>query len=127
MVWRILNSGLALLLFAQSGAAHHSGAMFDSQKSITLQGTVKLFQWTNPHCWIQLLVPSPAGTTEWSIEMGSNGNLYRNGWRSSTLIAGKSITVVIHPVRDGTAAGQFVSATATDGSSLGQAPIAASP
>jgi hypothetical protein len=124
---RILNSGLALLLFAQTCAAHHSGAMFDSQKSITLQGTVKLFQWTNPHCWIQLLVPSPIGTTEWSIEMGSNGNLYRNGWRSSTLIAGNSITVVIHPVRDGTAAGQFVSATAADGSSLGRAPIAASP
>ena len=101
--------------------------MFDPQKSITLHGTVRLFQWTNPHCWIQLLVPSPAGATEWSIEMGSNGNLYRNGWRSSTLNAGERITVIIHPVRDGTAAGQFVSATAADGSPLGRPPATASP
>src|ERR1700722_16807473 len=126
-MWRTPISGLALLLIARSAAAHHSGAMFDSQKSITLHGTVRLFQWTNPHCWIQLLVPAPAGTTEWSIEMGSNGNLYRNGWRSSTLNAGENITAIVHPVRDGTAAGQFVSATAADGSSLGRAPATASP
>jgi hypothetical protein len=94
--------------------------MFDTQKSITLHGTVRLFQWTNPHCWVQLLVPSPEGTAEWSIEMGSNGQLYRNGWRSSTLTAGQKITVIIHPVRDGSAAGQFVSATAVDGSFLGR-------
>jgi len=125
-MWRTSTTGLALLLIARTGAAHHSGAMFDAQKSITLQGTVRLFQWTNPHCWIQLLVPSAAGTTEWSIEMGSNGNLYRNGWRASTLSAGERITVIIHPVRDGTAAGQFVSATAADGSYLGRASAPAS-
>jgi hypothetical protein len=124
---RIVSSGLALLLVAQSGAAHHSGAMFDSQKSLTLQGTVKLFQWTNPHCWIQLLVQAPAPAAEWSIEMGSTGNLYRNGWRSSTLTAGEKITVTLHPVRDGTAAGQFISATAADGSSLGRPSRTAPP
>src|ERR1700733_4576178 len=125
-MWRTLGSGVALLMIARSGVAHHSGAMFDAQKSITLQGTVRLFQWTNPHCWIQLLVPSPAGTAEWSIEMGSNGVLYRNGWRSSTLSEGQKITVIIHPVRDGTAAGQFGAAPAADGSSLGRAPATAS-
>jgi hypothetical protein len=52
--------------------------------------------------------------------MGSTGNLYRNGWRGSTLTAGEKITVIIHPVRDGTAAGQFISATAVNGSSLGR-------
>jgi hypothetical protein len=124
---RTLTCGLALLLFARAAAAHHSGAMFDTQKSITLNGTVRLFQWTNPHCWIQLLVPSPEGTAEWSIEMGSNGQLYRNGWRSSTLNAGQKIIVVVHPVRDGTAAAQFVTATAADGSFLGRAKAPASP
>jgi hypothetical protein len=101
--------------------------MFDAQQSITLNGTVRLFQWTNPHCWIQLLVPSQTGTTEWSIEMGSNAQLYRNGWRSNTLNPGQKIIVIIHPVRDGTAAGLFVSATAADGSFLGRAPAPASP
>jgi hypothetical protein len=116
-----------LLLIAKSGVAHHSAAMFDTQKSITLHGAVRLFQWTNPHCWIQLTVPSPAAKTEWSIEMGSTGNLYRNGWRSGTLTTGERVTVTIHPVRDGTAAGQFVSATAVDGSPLGRPPATASP
>ncbi len=108
-------------LLASAGApAHHSGAMFDPQKSLTLNGTVKLFQWTNPHCWVQLVVPSPEGTAEWSIEMGSNGQLYRYGWRNDTLTAGQKITVIIHPIRDGSAAGEFVSATAADGSYLGR-------
>src|SRR5580658_9979651 len=125
-MWRVVSSCLVFLLIAKSSAAHHSAAMFDTQKSKLLQGTVRLFQWTNPHCWIQLIVPSAAETAEWSIEMGSPGNLYRNGWRSGTLTPGEKITVVIHPVRDGTAAGQFVSATAADGSSLGRPPATAS-
>lgn len=49
--------------------------MFDRQKSLTLQGTVKEFQWTNPHCWIELLVVGPGGTGQWSIEMISPSEL----------------------------------------------------
>lgn len=101
--------------------AHHSSAMFDAQKSITLQGTVKSFQWTNPHCWIQLLVPTGSKVTEWSIEMGSPEQVYRSGWRRSTLQPGTSLTVVIHPVRDGTPGGQFVSAIAANGAQPGAA------
>jgi Family of unknown function (DUF6152) len=101
--------------------AHHSSAMFDAQKSVTLQGTVKSFQWTNPHCWIQLLVPAASGVTEWSIEMGSPEQVYRSGWRRSTLPPGTSLTVVIHPVRDGRSGGQFVAATAANGMRPGAA------
>jgi hypothetical protein len=104
--------------------AHHSGAMFDSTRSVTLQGTVKAFQWTNPHCFIQLLVKGPAGQKEWSVELGSPGQLYRNGWRPGSLRAGEQITVVINPLRDGTAGGVYVSATAADGKPVG-APRAA--
>src|SRR5215510_10290906 len=65
-------------------AAHHSGAMFDDTKSVTLVGTVKVFQWTNPHCWIQLLVPDKSGTVEWSVELGAPFEVYRAGLRPST-------------------------------------------
>ena len=48
--------------------AHHSFTMFDAQKQMTLTGTVKEFQWSNPHCWIQLLVEESGQAAEWSVE-----------------------------------------------------------
>ena len=109
-----------LSLAALPAAAHHSGAMFDDRKSITLSGTVKEFQWTNPHCWIQVLVPGTGETVEWSVEMGAPFELFRTGLRPRTLKAGDKITVVVHPMRDGKPAGLFVSAVGPDGKPLGK-------
>lgn len=105
--------------------AHHSGAMFDTTRSVTLQGTVRAFQWTNPHSFIQLVVAGSGGPQEWSIEMGSPGQLYRNGWRPSSIRAGEQLTVVLHPLRDGSTGGVFVSATAADGQAVGTPRTAA--
>lgn len=108
--------GLAALPVAH---AHHSGAMFDSSRTVTLQGTVKAFQWTNPHCFIQIVVAGPGGPQEWSVEMGAPSQLYRNGWRPGSIRAGESLTVVLNPLRDGTNGGVFVSATTADGQPVG--------
>ena len=116
---RLTGLGLLFTLCAAPGVAHHSAAMFDSQKSLTLRGTIKEFQWINPHCWIQLMVPEQNGTVEWSIEMGSPMQIYRSGWRPSTLQPGQKVTIVIHPVRDGARGGQFSSGVAEDGTPLG--------
>jgi hypothetical protein len=96
--------------------------MFDLKKSITLSGTVKEFQWTNPHCWIQLWVPTEEHQVEWSIEMGAPIDLFRNGWKPRTLKPGDKVTVIIHPMRDGSNGGLFVSATASNGAPLGEQP-----
>jgi hypothetical protein len=116
---RFLYAALAALTVLPA-VAHHSGAMFDDNKSITLQGTVKQYQWTNPHCWIQLVVPDQTGMAEWSVEMGAPMELFRNGWRPGTLRAGDKITVVIHPMRDGSHGGLYVSAIAADGTPFGR-------
>ena len=110
--------GIVSLLTSMDTGAHHSAAMFDEQKSVTVRGTVKLFQWTNPHCWIQMLVSGPAEPTEWSVELGSPGQLYNKGWKPGTLKAGDKIIVVIHPLRDGKNGGVFVSATDAAGNPL---------
>ena len=110
--------GWATLLLAAPCCAHHSFAMFDRTKAVTLQGTVKQFQWTNPHCFIQVLVASPDGPVEWSIEMNSPGASYREGWRPGTLKAGDKVTVVINPVRDGAHGGRLILATDPDGRRL---------
>jgi hypothetical protein len=109
-----------LLLFpALPATAHHSGVMFDDGKSVTLVGTVKAYQWTNPHCWIQVLVPGPAGPQEWSVEMGAPYELFRGGWRPTTLKAGDSIKVIVRPMRDGSHGGLYVSATDANGKPFG--------
>jgi hypothetical protein len=109
-----------IALAAQPGSAHHSFAMFDQEEVITLQGTVREFQWANPHSWIQVLVPGAGGkVTEWSVEMSGPGGLARKGWKPRTLKPGDKITVVIHPLRDGGPGGSFVSVALPNGQTLG--------
>jgi len=111
------------IVLAIPAFAHHSHAMFDSTKQVTLVGTVKEFDWDNPHCWIQVLVPDPnnsqAAPVEWGVEMDSPLALYRRGWRPGSLKAGDEITVVINPLRDGRTSGQLVSVTGPDGKIIG--------
>jgi hypothetical protein len=111
---------LLSLCFALPAAAHHSSAMFDDHRVVKITGTVRAIQWTNPHCWIQLLVPGAEHYVEWSVEMGSPGELFRNGWRPRTLQPGDKISVTLYPLRDGSPAGQFVSAVMPDGRTLGK-------
>jgi hypothetical protein len=95
---------------AQPASAHHSFAMFDNQKNVTLEGTVREFQWTNPHSWIQVVVKDGSGkNVEWSIEGGSPNGLMRNGWTRTSIKAGDKAAVVIHPLKDGTSGGSLVS------------------
>jgi hypothetical protein len=112
--------GILLLTATAPLRAHHSGAMYDAQRTDTLQGTVRTFQWSNPHCWIQLLVPRDGVTLEWSVEMGSTAELYRSGWRPATVKPGDKVAIVVHPMRDGTLGAHFLSATGPDGAPLGK-------
>ncbi|MGH8218756.1 MAG: DUF6152 family protein [Steroidobacteraceae bacterium] len=100
--------------------AHHSFANFDMGKRLTLHGTVKELQWTNPHCFVQLLVPGAGGSVEWSLEMNSPLASFRAGWRPHTVRSGDKVTVVINPSKDGTPSGHLVSATDVDGHELGK-------
>ncbi len=124
VAWRMLLTG-AVLTLALPVFAHHSFGIFDRNKRTTLVGTVKELQWTNPHCFIQLLVAREGdaqGTQdEWSIEMASPGQLVRGGWKPRTLKPGDKITVVIFPMRDGSKGGYFVSGTGSNGK-LGATP-----
>jgi hypothetical protein len=113
--------GIAALSLAAPALAHHSFAMFDADKTVELEGTVKEFQWTNPHSWLQVLVTDESGReVEWSLEMGSPGALARSGWRPRTVSPGDHVTVSIHPLKDGSSGGQFLTATLPDGTVMGE-------
>ena len=117
----LLSSALVLPLALR---AHHSPAMFDFSKQLTLTGTVREFQWTNPHSYIQLVVEADDGAEqEWSLEMGANVYLYERGWRPSTVKAGDTITVTVVPLRSGkTGGGLLMEAKTADGRTLGAHP-----
>ena len=113
-------AGIAVAMSAIPVVAHHSFAMFDAEKSKTLEGTVKEFQWTNPHSWILMTVDNAQGQPEqWAIEMGGPGGLARQGWVPKTLTPGMKIKTIIHPLRDGTNGGQFMAVTLPDGTQMG--------
>ena len=117
--WRVLAAAAMAAAGATPALAHHSFALFDAQKSMTLEGRVKQFQWTNPHTWIELMVVDAAGKeSEWSIEASSAITMSRQGWTRAALKPGDHLVVVIHPLKDGTRGGSLVSA-AVNGQTIG--------
>jgi hypothetical protein len=115
----IAFAAIAVSAFAAPALAHHSFAMFDADKSVTLSGSVKEFEWTNPHSWIRIMVDDANGKPlQWAIEMGSPNQNAQRGWKSDTIKPGDKISVTIHPLKDGSRGGQFMAATLPDGKRL---------
>ena len=115
-----LAAAVALALPAGQAGAHHSFAMFDLQKQVTVSGTVRQFQWTNPHAYIQLVAKDASGNdVEWSMEMGAPMYLYARGWRPGTLKAGQRITVTLNPLRNGKPGGVVRDVTDANGKAIG--------
>ncbi len=112
---------LAALTAAPPASAHHSPVMFDQTKTIVISGTVRQFQWTNPHCYIQLLVDGGGQQAEWSFEMGAPVYLYNRGLRPSTIKPGDRITITANPLRSGANGGLVLSVARPDGTVIGRA------
>jgi hypothetical protein len=116
-----LQAAMVLVLAAMGGAAspafaHHSFAMYEPTKTLTLNGTVKTFQWTNPHVVIWILVKPDGGgdVQEWSIETTSPGVLTRGGWTRQSVKPGDRVSVTFSPLRDGSHGGGLNSVTLLD-------------
>ena len=123
MKWRI--AVIAVLAIAASSLpleAHHSFSMFDHEKKITVSGTLKEFEWTNPHCWLHIAAPDPATgkIVEWAFEMGSIGQIAQQGWKIDSVKAGDKVTVEAYPLKDGSHGGQYLAAKLEDGRSFKQ-------
>ncbi|HUO21811.1 MAG TPA: DUF6152 family protein [Caulobacteraceae bacterium] len=116
-----LIAGVLALGAASQASAHHSFAMFDMTKNVTVTGEVKDFQWTNPHVWIEVAVKGSgdkAGSS-FSVECGSVSVLQKQGWTRKSLKPGDEVTVVVHPLRNDALGGSLVSAS-VDGKPIGR-------
>lgn len=118
---RRLHLALAALglSIAAPALAHHSFAMFDRNKEVWLDGTIKDFQWKNPHAFIQLSVAGKGKkVVEWSLEGGSPNILSRNGWKRTALTPGDKVKVLIYPLKNGDPGGSFLEVRKADGTVL---------
>ena len=104
---------------SSAAIAHHSTAGYDYTKKVTLTGTVRQMQWTNPHCYLQLLVPDASGhPVEWSIETGTPALSATLGWTKNSVKAGDKVTVVLSPLKNGGHAGTLDTVTLSNGQVL---------
>jgi len=119
---RLLGFGIIAMMFTASipAQAHHSFAMFDGEKFVTLKGTIYSVEWKNPHAWIWVQVINEEGEAEvWGLEGTSPRQFTQLGMNKQDLIAGDEVTVDIHPLKDGRTGGQFLRMTFPDGRVVG--------
>ena len=114
---------MAALICAGSGTAvaHHSYAMFDGTRVLTVSGSVAKIEWTNPHVFVWLYVPSTAsasGFDLYAFENGSTNVLSRRGWSKSAVPVGEKVTLEYWPLRDGRNGGHLKAMKRADGSVL---------
>ena len=115
-----------LLLIACAGGplfAHHSFSMFDMEKNVTYTGVVVEYLWNNPHVHFTIdIKPGPgidqATVGRWDVEGGSTNIMTRQGWTRATLKPGDPITLVGHPMRDGSKGISLFYMTRPDGKRL---------
>jgi hypothetical protein len=118
--------------------AHHSSAAYDRDSDVDVAGTIKEFQYTNPHSWLIVEVVDKTGkTVDWGFEAEGPSTLLRAGIKISSLKPGEKIGVKGHPLKDGRPAALLVSVTKADGSVLsttaalrrgpGNTPVEAAP
>jgi hypothetical protein len=116
----LMAMGLAAAMVrAGPASAHHSFAMFDQTKTVTLQGSVSSFEWTNPHAFVIVNVPDQAGqATRYTLECSSPALMRHAGWSFRTLKAGDRVTVAMHPLRDGKRGGMLATIRLPGGATL---------
>lgn len=105
-----LLSAVVVVATAGPAAAHHSFALFDMSKTVSLEGKVKTFEWSNPHSWIRLEVPGEQNAVdEWLVELPAAGNLARDGWNKNYIKVGERLILRVNPLKDGRKGGSLQS------------------
>jgi Family of unknown function (DUF6152) len=137
---KIAGLWLSLVGISSLAQAHHSFAMYDPKQVVTVQGTVKEFQWSNPHAIVWVFVSRAADQEPelWTVELPTSpAGLVRMGWDKHALNTGDQLILELNPLRDGQHGGSFRKATVVASgkvltvvsplASLAPAPTAASP
>lgn len=111
----LLTTALAVVA-SVSLLAHHGSASFDTEKELTVKGTVTEWLWANPHCFLKVDVKDESGAVRnWNLELGNPTDISTLGYRRNTFKVGDVVTVVTQPVKSGAPVGRIRSVTMADG------------
>jgi hypothetical protein len=114
-----LLAGAFLLIGGRDTPAHHSYAMFDHSRTVTLEGSVAKVEWVNPHVFVWLYVKKKGGKPGeydlYGFENGPITMMMREGWTRETLKVGEVVNVQFFPLTDGRMGGYFIKALHADG------------
>jgi hypothetical protein len=113
---------LTLYVCALSAApllAHHGYANYDTDRKVTLKGTITRWVWSNPHILVQLDVPDENGrVAHWTVESENPSTLIRSGWTDKSLKVGDQVTITALPVKNGNPVGRIIDVLLADGTRL---------
>ena len=99
--------------------AHHGYAAYDTDRKVTLKGTVTRWIWSNPHCMIQLDVSDDSGhVVHWIAETENPSTMSRSGWTDKSIKVGEEVTVIALPVKNGNPAGRILEVVLSSGQRL---------
>jgi Family of unknown function (DUF6152) len=114
-------AGAMALAVASPAWSHHSHAMFDHDKEVTITGTVAEWIFRNPHVFLYMDVKSDKGdTVRYTVEMSNLTNMLKAGFGAKTFKAGDTVTVTMHPLADGRPGGNYIVASSADGKQFGR-------
>lgn len=121
--WSTATWTLVVLALSSTVYAHHSAVMFDGSRTVSIQGTVQSYQWTNPHVWIWVQVSNGQGGTDlWGIEAANLSMARRLGMDRNSFKPGDQVKMNVNPLKDGRAGGRFRRATFSDGRVIDVSP-----
>jgi uncharacterized protein DUF6152 len=115
----VLAVGLAISIFSAPLAAHHGYAAYDTDKKVTVKGTVTDWRWSNPHCVLQIDVKDESGNVaHWVAETENPATMARNGWSKEAIKVGDQITLSAIPVKNGRPVGRILEIELSNGQHL---------
>src|SRR5882672_675782 len=121
-------TAFSVILAISPATAHHSYVMYAADKEVVLEGTVKDFQYSNPHAVLEVMAPGPSGAmVQWDILMPSPIKLSKAGIAEKALQPGEKVSVLAHPLKDGGPGGSLIEVMKQDGSILSLYPGARGP
>ena len=120
-VFALILTAATWLALAASPVAHHGAASFDTDKRLTLKGTVTEWIWANPHCFLKIDVKDDTGTVRnWNLELGNPTDITSAGYRRISFKAGEEVTTTVVPVKSGAPTGRLVNVVLASGQKLPQ-------
>src|SRR5467141_1937997 len=118
-VFGVLLATAAVLMMAAPLIAHHGAASFDTEKELTLKGTVTEWIWANPHCFLKFDAKDDTGSVRnWAVEVSNPTDMTKRGWARTSFKAGDEVTVALQPVKNGAPVGRIRNVILPNGQTL---------